>query len=89
MPRPKNLRPKNHEIVLKFSEYLIPIGTPDPDGSCKFTYRSMSRKEGRFNSPRHPSNYPSSTNCTYWFFAMPDEQVSNQIGLVFAGFGQF
>ena len=56
-------------------EYLIPIGTPAPDGSCKFTYRSLSRKEGRFNSPRHPSNYPSSTNCTYLFFATPKEQV--------------
>ena len=29
----------------------------------------------RFNSPRYPSNYPSSTNCTYLFFATPREQV--------------
>ena len=29
------------------TEYLIPIGTPAPDGSCKFTYRSSSRKDGR------------------------------------------
>ncbi len=64
-----------------FAEYLIPIGTPEPDGSCKFTYRSLSRKEGRFNSPRHPSNYPSSTNCTYYFFAMPDEQACSHIKL--------
>ena len=57
------------------AEYLIPIGTPAPDGSCDFTYRSSSRKEGRFNSPRHPSNYPSSTNCTYTFLASQGEQV--------------
>ena len=57
------------------TEYLIPLGTPAPDGSCQFTYRSESRKEGRFNSPRHPSNYPSSTNCTYIFLANKGEQV--------------
>lgn len=57
------------------TEYLIPIGTPAPDGSCKFTYRSSSRKDGRFNSPRHPSNYPSSTDCIYEFYALPHEQV--------------
>ena len=57
------------------TEYLIPVGTPAPDGSCTFTYRSISRKQGRFNSPRHPSNYPSSTNCTYIFLATPQEQV--------------
>jgi len=57
------------------TEYLIPVGTPEPDGSCKFTYRSVSRKMGRFNSPRHPANYPSSTNCTYIFLSTPQEQV--------------
>jgi hypothetical protein len=57
------------------TEYLIPIGTPAPDGSCKFTYRSTSRKEGRFNSPRHPSNYPSETDCIYEFYSTPQEQV--------------
>ena len=57
------------------TEYLIPVGTPAPDGSCKFTYRSSSRKDGRFNSPRHPSNYPSETNCIYEFYALPHEQV--------------
>ncbi len=57
------------------TEYLIPVGTPSPDGTCSFTYRSISRKEGSFNSPRYPSNYPSSTNCTYIFLATPREQV--------------
>ena len=61
----------------KLIEYLIPVGTPEPDGSCKFTYRSVSRKMGRFNSPRHPANYPSSTNCTYIFLSTPQEQVNN------------
>jgi len=57
------------------TEYLIPIGTPAPEGGCHFTYRSSSRKDGRFNSPRHPSNYPSNTDCIYEFYAMPNEQV--------------
>ncbi|KYN17419.1 Cubilin [Trachymyrmex cornetzi] len=57
------------------TEYKIP-GTAAPDGSCTFTYRSSSRKRGEFNSPRYPSNYPSDTNCTYFFLATPDEQVA-------------
>lgn len=56
-------------------EYRIP-GTPAPDHSCSFTYRSTSKKRGDFNSPRHPSNYPSDTNCTYMFLATPNEQVT-------------
>ena len=64
------------KIIKYFStEYLIPVGTPAPDGSCHFTYRSISRKVGRFNSPRHPANYPSSTYCTYNFLATSQEQV--------------
>ena len=62
-------------IISLHIEYLIPVGTAEPDGSCKFTYRSVSRKMGRFNSPRHPANYPSSTNCTYIFLSTPQEQV--------------
>ncbi|XP_046405387.1 tolloid-like protein 1 isoform X1 [Ischnura elegans] len=57
------------------TEYRIP-GTAAPDGSCAFTYRSTSRKRGEFNSPRYPSNYPSTTNCTYLFLATPNEQVN-------------
>ena len=58
-----------------FLEYKIP-GTAAPDGSCTFTYSSISRKKGEFNSPRYPSNYPSETNCTYLFMATPNEQVT-------------
>jgi len=58
-----------------FPEYRIP-GTPAPDGSCTFTYRSESKKQGEFNSPRYPSNYPAHTNCTYLFNATPNEQVT-------------
>ncbi|XP_043509572.1 bone morphogenetic protein 1 isoform X1 [Frieseomelitta varia] len=57
------------------TEYKIP-GTAAPDGTCNFTYISSSRKKGDFNSPRHPSNYPSDTNCTYLFLATPNEQVT-------------
>lgn len=31
--------------------------------------------KGEFNSPRFPTNYPSTTNCTYIFFQQPNEQV--------------
>lgn len=49
-------------------------GTPDPPG-CRFKYLSESSKTGDFNSPRHPANYPSSTDCTYDFYGQPGEQV--------------
>lgn len=66
------------EILLEnnfiFAEYRIP-GTAAPDGACTFFYRSTSKKRGEFNSPRYPSNYPSSTNCTYTFLAAQNEQV--------------
>lgn len=55
-------------------EYRIP-GTPAPDHSCQFTYRSRSSKMGEFNSPRYPSNYPSNTTCTYSFVGETNEQV--------------
>ncbi|KAF7387852.1 hypothetical protein HZH66_010619 [Vespula vulgaris] len=57
------------------TEYKIP-GTAEPDGTCIFRYRSSSRKKGDFNSPRYPSNYPSDTNCTYFFYSTPNEQVT-------------
>ncbi|XP_019768319.2 tolloid-like protein 2 [Dendroctonus ponderosae] len=63
------------------TEYRIP-GTAAPDGTCSFTYRSTSKKKGDFNSPRYPTNYPSSTNCTYHFLATDNEQVT----LVFDNF---
>ncbi|XP_042885956.1 cubilin-like isoform X1 [Penaeus japonicus] len=56
------------------TEYKIP-GTPSPAGKCAFTYNSSSQKYGSFNSPRHPSNYPSNTTCEYTFRPNPDEQV--------------
>lgn len=49
-------------------------GTPDPPG-CRFKYLSESTKHADFNSPRHPANYPSFTDCTYEFFGQPGEQV--------------
>ncbi|XP_026672046.1 bone morphogenetic protein 1 isoform X2 [Ceratina calcarata] len=67
---------QGHGFKARFeTEYKIP-GTAAPDGSCTFTYRSSSRKTGDFNSPRHPSNYPSDTICTYIFLATPNEQVA-------------
>jgi len=56
------------------TEYQIP-GTPAPDGSCRFKYTSNSKLEGRFNSPRHPQNYPNDINCTYQFWSTPNQQV--------------
>ncbi|XP_076057543.1 cubilin-like isoform X2 [Oratosquilla oratoria] len=57
------------------TEYKIP-GTPAPDGSCEFTYKSSSQKKrGSFNSPRHPGNYPSNTTCKYTFMPGKKELV--------------
>ncbi len=42
----------NSYILFCYLEYQIP-GTPSPDGACHFTYRSTSKLEGRFNSPRY------------------------------------
>ncbi|XP_076304820.1 suppressor of lurcher protein 1-like isoform X2 [Tachypleus tridentatus] len=56
------------------TEYKIP-GTPAPDDTCHFTYRSESRKSGEFNSPRYPANYPSSTHCQYYFHGLQGDQV--------------
>jgi len=56
------------------TEYQIP-GTPAPDGSCRFEYRTDSKLDGRFNSPRHPQNYPNDMNCTYLFWSKPTQQV--------------
>lgn len=65
---------KDSKFFFLWTEYKIP-GTPSPDGKCVFTYYSSSRKEGTFNSPRHPANYPSNTTCEFTFQANPDEQV--------------
>lgn len=48
------------------TEYSIP-GTPAPSGGCNFTYMSVSKKRGEFNSPRHPARYPSNLTCIYNF----------------------
>ncbi|XP_023327852.1 dorsal-ventral patterning tolloid-like protein 1 isoform X2 [Eurytemora carolleeae] len=56
------------------TEYQVP-GTPAPDGSCMFKYDSNNKLEGRFNSPRHPQNYPNDINCTYMFESTPNQQV--------------
>lgn len=55
------------------TDYKVP-GTPDPPG-CRFKYLSESVKSADFNSPRHPSNYPSSTDCLYEFYGQPGEQI--------------
>ena len=64
------------------TDYRIP-GTQASPGQCHFSYMSTSgSKSGEFNSPRHPSNYPSNTYCVYEFFGELDEQVM----LVFSHF---
>ena len=68
----------NKEMIIfsnDFLEYSIP-GTPSPLGGCNFTYMSVSKKRGEFNSPRHPARYPSNLTCTYNFLlAGPHENV--------------
>ena len=61
-------------FYLCMAEYKIP-GSAAPDGRCIFTYQSSSQKRGSFNSPRHPSNYPSNTTCSFSFFPLHDELV--------------
>ena len=56
------------------TDYAIP-GTPATDAKCHFIYLSESAKSGKFNSPRHPSNYPHNTVCIYEFKGLPYEQV--------------
>lgn len=56
------------------TDYKVP-GTPASTGQCHFSYVSESTKQGDINSPRHPSNYPSSTHCIYEFFGKTGEQV--------------
>lgn len=56
------------------TDYKI-TGTQASPGQCHFSYVSSNEKQGDFNSPRHPSNYPSHTHCVYEFFGDTDEQV--------------
>ena len=56
------------------TDYKVP-GTPSTPGQCHFSYVSESTKSGDINSPRYPSNYPSSTYCVYDFFGEPGQQV--------------
>lgn len=39
---------------------------------CLFKF---TKKNGSFNSPRYPSNYPLDTNCTYLIKGEPGEQI--------------
>ena len=57
------------------TDYKIP-GYQLTPGKCHFEYNSTKgEKNGEINSPRHPANYPSSTNCIYEFFAEPGERI--------------
>ena len=60
--------------MIFLTDYKIP-GTASPKGDCLFTYRSEAKNVGEFNSPRHPANYPSNTNCTYYFYNKPNEKA--------------
>lgn len=55
-------------------DYRIP-GTQSTSSSCDYTYRSDNMRTGVFNSPRHPSWYINSMNCSYTFMTKPDEVV--------------
>lgn len=56
------------------TDFKVP-GTISTPGECHFTYQSASAKTGDINSPRFPSNYPSSIYCVYEFYGEKDEQV--------------
>ena len=60
-----------------FSDYAIqgiPV-TPVNTSICHFKYGSKFMKVGRFNSPRHPSNYPADIECIFQFFMKPGEKL--------------
>lgn len=56
------------------NDYRI-AGTQATPGMCSFKYASTTLKYGDFNSPRHPSHYPSNTFCTFEFFGEEHEQI--------------
>ncbi|ELU17589.1 hypothetical protein CAPTEDRAFT_178835 [Capitella teleta] len=57
------------------TNYDIP-GTPaSTSAMCHFLYHSDSQKVGRFNSPRHPANYPDDINCVYEFYMKKNERL--------------
>ncbi|XP_003374151.1 putative CUB domain protein [Trichinella spiralis] len=56
-------------------DFGIP-GTPASDSNeCTFHFNSLSEKEGTFNSPRYPENYPVDTVCIYWLNGKIGERV--------------
>ena len=61
-------------IIVFSSDYAIP-GTPATDANCHFKYNSSVQKDGVFNSPRNPSNYPLNTECVYEFYGLKNEVV--------------
>lgn len=56
------------------TDYKIP-GAQSAPGQCHFSYVSNQARQGEFNSPRHPSNYPSNTHCVFELIGELDEQV--------------
>ncbi|KRZ71535.1 Cubilin [Trichinella papuae] len=71
-----NSNDRGFKAVVKFeTDFGIP-GTPASDSNeCTFHFNSLSEKEGTFNSPRYPENYPVDTVCIYWLNGKIGERV--------------
>ncbi|KRX14888.1 Cubilin [Trichinella nelsoni] len=67
------------ETVIICSTVLVDFGIPGTPASdsneCTFHFNSLSEKEGTFNSPRYPENYPVDTVCIYWLNGKIGERV--------------
>lgn len=50
-------------------------GHSPEDGKCIFLYISRNYKEGTFNSPYYPQEYPDNTKCEYIFRPAVSERL--------------
>jgi len=64
-------------IIMLFSALFDPVGgTKRWDSQCSFDfYSNKNTKTGSFFSPGYPQNYPTNSNCFYFFYGSHDERV--------------
>ncbi|CAG2197300.1 unnamed protein product [Mytilus edulis] len=76
---PPNLTSEDSRMILtldthKSSNFGISGHSPE-DGKCIFLYISRNYKEGTFNSPYYPQEYPDNTKCEYIFRPAVSERL--------------
>ncbi|VDP32198.1 unnamed protein product [Soboliphyme baturini] len=71
-----NSKDQGFKALVKFETDFGILGTPVGDtNECAFSFNSNAVKQGVFNSPRYPENYPVETVCTYMLNGQTDERV--------------